>query len=203
MSFLISTIKKFNTAIYYIFLYPFYYMIFKKIGKRTRILKPLRIEGFENISLGDGVVVGKYTWLASLPITGLSSILEIGDGTRIGNFNHIYATSKIVIGRNVLTADKVYISDNQHTFESITLPVWQQPIKQLKEINIGDGTWIGENVCILGASIGTNCVIGANSVLNRDIPDFCVVVGSPAKIVKRYCKQNNKWLKTNEAGDFN
>jgi acetyltransferase-like isoleucine patch superfamily enzyme len=119
----------------------------------------------------------------------------IGDGSCIGNFNHIYATKSIVIGKNVLTADKVYISDNLHGYEDISLPILHQPIKQIGTVIIGDGSWLGENVCVIGAKIGVNCVIGANSVVTKDIPDYCVAVGSPAKIIKRYCFEKQEWLK--------
>ncbi|WDF62897.1 acyltransferase [Flavobacterium sp. KACC 22763] len=166
-------------------------------------MKPLKIEGYKNILIGSDVVVGKYSWLAAVPLTGSKCTLEIKSGARIGNFNHIYATSKIIIEKDVLTADKVYISDNQHTYDSIDMPIHKQRIKQLKHVSIGEGTWIGENVCIIGASIGKNCVIGANSIVNKDIPDFCVAVGNPVKIVKRYCVNNKAWLKTNSIGEFN
>jgi len=172
------------------------------MGSGTRIHKPLKVEGYNNICLGKKVIIGKYTWLAAIALTGKEVTLEIDDGAVIGNFNHIYATRKIVIGKNVLTADKVYISDNLHQYERTDLAILNQPIKQLEDVYIGEGTWIGENVCILGSSIGRNCVVGANSVVNKNIPDYCVVVGSPAKIIKRYCFTDNVWKKTDNNGDF-
>src|SRR5690606_32270085 len=104
-----------------------------------------------------------------------------------GNFSHLYATGLVDIGNNVLIADKVYISDNLHSYEDVNIPIWKQPIKQLREVRIGNNSWIGENVCIIGANVGNHCVIGANSVVTKDIPDYCIAVGTPAKIIKRYC----------------
>lgn len=199
----IKIVNKCKSILYYFFKYPYYFLVFKKIGRFSRIMKPLKIEGYENISIGSNVVIGKYSWLAAVPLTEKNSNLEIGSGSRIGNFNHIYATSRIIIEKDVLTADKVYISDNQHTYDSIKIPIHKQEVKQLKHVSIGEGTWIGENVCIIGVSIGKNCVIGANSIVKKDIPDYCVAVGNPAKIIKRYCKKNNTWLKTNSLGEFN
>lgn len=63
-------------------------------------------------------------------------------------------------------------------------PIIDQPIKQIGEVIIGDGTWLVENVCIIGAKIDKNCVIGANSIVTKDIPDYSVVFGTPAKIFK-------------------
>ena len=75
------------------------------------------------------------------------------------------------------------------------MPVKYQPIKQLNEVYIGDGCWIGENVCIIGASIGKNSVIGANAVVMKDIPDYCVAVGAPARVIKKYDFDLQEWIK--------
>ena len=94
-----------------------------------------------------------------------------------------------------MIADKVYISDNLHEYTNVCIPIIEQPIIQKKNVSIGSGSWIGENVCIIGATIGKHCVIGANSVVTHDIPDFSVAVGSPAKIIKRYDFSQNKWVR--------
>lgn len=176
---------------------------FKFFGNKSSLLCPLKINGCENIYIGNYVNIAYKTWLAAIPHTGAKTCeLIIGDGTCIGNFNHIYATNSIVIGKNVLTADKVYISDNLHSYDDVTLPIMNQPIKQIAKVIIGDGTWLGENVCVIGAKIGMNCVIGANSVVTKDIPDYSVAVGTPARVIKRYCFEENKWLKTDEKGNL-
>lgn len=176
---------------------------FVKIGKRTRIYSPLKVYSRENISIGNNVKIEYKTWLAATPLDDAYSCkLEIGDGTCIGHFNHIYATRSIIIGRNVLTADKVYITDNFHGHEDISTPIMFQPLKQLGEVIIGDGSWLGENVCVLGVKIGKNCVIGSNSVVTKNIPDFSVAVGIPAVIIKRYNTGLKKWGKTNPDGSF-
>ena len=93
----------------------------------------------------------------------------------------------VIVLSNSIIAQKKAIS-------KVTLKPVQK--KQVENVIIGDGTWLGENVCVIGAKIGKNCVIGANSVVTKDIPDYCVAVGVPAKIIKRYCFENNKWIKT-------
>jgi acetyltransferase-like isoleucine patch superfamily enzyme len=155
----------------------------------------VRFDGSKNVILGNNVVIQRYSWLASLPLTGEDSLLEIKDGSIIGNYNHIYATSRITIEANVLTADKVYISDCAHKYEDLNKPIMHQGIKQLSEITIGAGSWIGENVCVIGASIGKNSIIGANSVVTHDIPDYSVAVGAPARVIKRYNFETLKWEK--------
>ena len=187
---------KIKNGLYNRFFKLFFSSKFKNFGNNSSVLFPLNISGIENVSIGNNVNIAYKTWLAAVPHTGEALCeLIIGDGTCIGNFNHIYATKSIVIGENVLTADKVYISDNLHGYEDITLPIIHQPIKQIGTVVIGDGSWLGENVCVIGAKIGKNCVIGANSVVTKDIPDYCVAVGSPARVIKCYCSEQNRWLK--------
>lgn len=186
-----------------IFFTLFYKRKFNKYGKNVSVVFPLKIDGINNISIGNNVYIAPKSWLAALPLTGENKCnLIIGDGTNIGHFNHIYATKSIIIGTKVLTADKVYISDNLHSYENINIPIIDQPIKQISTVEIGDGTWLGENVCVIGANVGKNCVVGANSVVTKDIPDYCVAVGTPARIIKRFCLNRNEWLKTNEKGNF-
>jgi len=166
---------------------------FKKLEFKSYIIKPLRIEGAEYMSIAQGVTVQTSAWLLAVKIDDHAPVLSIGEGSAIGDFNHITAVRHVNIGKHVLTANRVYITDNTHSYEDIHTPVMQQAVKFIKEVSIGDGAWIGENVCILGASVGKNSVIGANSVVTQDIPDHCVAVGSPAKVIKRFNQATNQW----------
>ena len=168
---------------------------FASFGEHSVIIKPLRINGYENIYIGKKVGIHNQGWLAARGLTGCHPILQIGDGTTIGDFSHIFATRKICIGKNVLIANFVYISDNVHGYEDVDKPIIRQPIIQKNDVFIGDDSWIGEHVSIIGASIGKHCVIGANSVVTRDIPDYCVAVGSPARVIKQYDLVSMTWEK--------
>lgn len=175
--------------------------LFGKMGYGCRIYSPLKINGKCNIHIGNQVTVEYKSWLAAIPIKKEGTAkLEIEDGVTIGHFNHIYATEYIKIGRNVLTADRVYISDNLHGYENIHEPVQAQPIRQIAPVEIGEGSWLGEGVCIIGAKIGKGCVIGANAVVTKDIPDYSVAVGIPAKVIKKYNFNSKKWESTNIYG---
>lgn len=176
-------------------------LIFKSFGFKSIMKNPLEIDGPRNISIGNDVIIGYKSWLAAMPLTGNNAKLVIEDGCRIGNFNHIYSTRGIVIRKNVLTADKVYISDNLHGYEDIITPIYLQPIVQKNDVEIGEGSWLGENVCVIGAKIGKHCVIGANSVVTKDIPDYSVAVGTPAKVIKQYDFNCNSWKKVDYLSD--
>lgn len=171
----------------------FYKFKLGQFGMLSYINSPLRIDGAKRIFIGDKCTIQYKTWLASNPLTGKNAELVIEDGCSIGNFNHIYSTHRVVLHKNVLTADKVYISDNLHGYEDISTPISHQPIVQKSHVEIGEGSWLGENVCVIGAKIGKHCVIGANSVVTKDIPDYSIAVGAPAKVIKQYDFNENKW----------
>lgn len=122
--------------------------------------------------------------------------IEIGEGCQIGAFANIAACNKIIIGKNVLTASYVQITDHNHGYQDTTKPIMHQSIESHGPIEIGDGSWIGFGCHILsGVTIGKNAVIGANSVVSRDIPNFSVAVGSPAKVVKQYDWKKKAWCR--------
>lgn len=195
-------LKKIKSLFYYFFKFPFYKLTFGSIGMGTKLIYPI-LSGSKRIFIGANVFIQKNTWLAAVPLTGdVNCKLIIGDGTYVGHFCHFYATSKIEIGKKVLIANKVYISDNRHGYKNILLPVIDQPVEQINAVVIGDGAWLGENVCVIGACVGKNSVIGANAVVTNDIPDYCVAVGTPAKIIKRYNFELKEWCKTDGDGNF-
>ena len=168
--------------------------VYGAIGRHTSIGKPLRITCPQNIFLGDNVSIAPYAWLAAEPHGKGKASLVIKDGSTIGDFAHIYATNEIVIEENVLTANFVYISDTDHEYMDVNLPILKQPVRKSK-VRIGKGSWLGEHVSVCGASIGKHCIIGANSVVTKNIPDYCVAVGTPAKVIKRYNFDSKTWVK--------
>ena len=168
--------NKLQSFVYYFFKYPFHKIIFKSIGKRSKIFSILRVENPRNIIIGNRVTIGYSVWLAATPHLNFHPSLVIHDGCSIGNFNQIYCIKEVIIEKNVLTADNVYISDNAHGYNNIELPILSQDIVLTNTIIIGEGSWLGRNVCIIGANVGKHCVIGANSVVNKSIPDYCVAV---------------------------
>jgi acetyltransferase-like isoleucine patch superfamily enzyme len=155
----------------------------------------VRVQGKKYISLGNGCVIQKQGWLLAAKIAKNDPVLKIGNGTAVGDFCHIVSVNEVIIEDFVLIANKVYISDNNHCFEDIATPIIFQEIKFVNKVKIGQGSWIGENVCIIGANIGKNSIIGANSVVTKDIPDYSIAVGVPARVVKQYNFESKKWEK--------
>ena len=169
---------------------------FGAFGKHNYLFD-LELLNPQNIFLGSNLWISK-TRLAS----SKGGKLIIGNHVAIGRFSQIYALQSIIIEDGVLMAENTLISDNTHTFTDITTPVRDQDIKPLGNVVIGSGTWIGRNVVVNGCKIGRNCIIGAYTFLKKDIPDYCVVVGNQARIVKRYNPQSGQWEKTDKDGNF-
>lgn len=171
---------------------------FFHFGSRTTVLKPMRIQGAKWISIGSDVTILDAAWLLALrpanPSASRKPLITIGDGSSIGHFVHIVAIESVKIGAKVLLADRIYISDNLHSFEDVETAIIDQPVKLSRIVDIGDGSWIGENVCIIGARIGRNCIVAANAVVTHDVPDYCVVAGIPARIIKRYDIATKTWI---------
>lgn len=175
---------------------------FARFGRRVRIVWPLRIVGSRYLHLEDDVTVQYGAYIAVLKLGATAPKLSIGRGTQVGNYAHLICTGSIAIGEQVLLADRVYIADNRHEYADVTRPIMQQPLRQLPPVEVGAGSWIGENVCILGCRVGRHCVIGANSVVTRDIPDHCVALGAPAVPVRRFCAATGRWRATRPDGEF-
>lgn len=122
--------------------------------------------------------------------------VQIGDNVYAGNRVSILVGDEIVIGRDVLIASDVCItSENHRSNPEAEISYAKQPLI-IKPVYIGDGCWIGEKAVILpGVSIGKKSVIGAGSIVTKDIPDYCIAVGNPAKVVKKYDFETHKWEK--------
>ncbi|MDE5975374.1 MAG: acyltransferase, partial [Muribaculaceae bacterium] len=157
----------------------------------------------KKVFIGNNVSIAPGAWIMANPvINGDDLVLRIEEGCNIGRFNEIYATKSIILEEKVLLAERIYISDNLHSYAEPDIPILDQPVIQNKSVRIGKGSWVGSGASILGANIGKHCVIGANAVVTHDIPDYCVAVGMPAKIIKRYNPLSSKWEKTKPDGSF-
>ena len=160
---------------------------FGSFGARTVLQPPLRLHGEKRIVIGDDVFVGAGSWLQVLPGESETIALEIGDGTSIAGACVLSAASSIRLGRRVLLARNVYISDHIHAYEEPGRAVLDQGVSKVAPVEIGDGAWLGQNVVVCpGVRIGQGAVVGANSVVIDDVPDLSLAVGAPARIVRSF-----------------
>ncbi len=179
------------------------------LGMKLKGVRKLNIDpsaqilGLDHISIGHSFRAGLHLRLEAITrYDGLTldPQIVIKDGVEIHDFVHIGATRYIEIGNNVLIASKVYISDHSHGLYSgddqsdpETAPA-RRPLDATRRVIIEDNVWLGEFVSVLpGVTIGRGSIIGANSVVTRDIPPHCIAVGTPARVVKRYDPGQKRW----------
>lgn len=178
----------------------YYSLFFGKIGKNSKIIQPMRLKNVQNIYMHNDVIINKHAFLLTLQNDPQRvPAMIFGSGSVIGHMNHITCVNGVTIGQQVLTADRVYISDHSHDFSNPRVPIIDQPVVSKGKISIGDGTWIGENAVILCCTIGKHCIIGANAVVLHDVPDYCVVAGIPARVIKRFNPRFGSWERVESA----
>lgn len=158
---------------------------------------PSTIRNLGVFKVGRNCRFGRYS---TIEIFESNGALMIGDNFRSNSFLHIGVVSSVIIGQNVLVASGVYISDHSHgdygKFEScdpsiapVSRPLYVAPII------IGDNVWLGEKAAILpGVRVGQGVVVAAGAVVTKDIPDYCIVAGVPARIIKRYDFISSSWV---------
>ena len=162
------------------------------LQRHSRVEWPFRnSEAARRINMGRHVRIKKHAWFSLKPECQVS----IGDHTRIGRYLILSgAGTSITIEDNVLMSERVFITESNHDFSDVSKPVQSDSVSG-GPVHIGSGTWIGIGVCILpGVTIGKHCVIGANATVTRNIPDYSIAAGIPAKVIKRYDFNQAAWV---------
>jgi acetyltransferase-like isoleucine patch superfamily enzyme len=142
------------------------------------------------IRIGAGTMIGPYVSLSAGMVPGqecvTDPVVRIGDRCLIGRGSGIVGHLSIEIGDDVWTGHHVYITDQNHGYEDITLPISRQAQPE-RPVVVGAGSWLGHGTVVLpGATIGRHVVVAAASVVTGDLPDFCVAAGAPARPLRRY-----------------
>lgn len=164
------------------------------------IRRPAHIRVLGSYSIGKGFTSGPGL---ILDVLNNDAKLVIGKNVKLNHRCHIGVMKSVKIGNDVLFASNVFISD--HTHGSYSGNMQSNPFQPPNDreivcgdVEIGDRVWIGENVAVLlGVSIGESSIIGANSVVTKDIPSFSIAVGSPAKVIKTWDGLAEQWVVVN------
>lgn len=167
----------------------FYYpAIFAEFGGRSILSKPTLLVLPRHIHIGEDVVIRPGARLEIVRDgTGRTPMLRIGNNTGIEQNVHIVCHHRVVIGNDVSITANCAIVDTTHPFDDIqpTVKVGSLIKDDDAFVEIGDGTFLGFGTIVLpNVRIGKGCVIGAHSVVTRDIPDYSVAAGAPAKVLR-------------------
>ena len=155
-----------------------------KIGKNSFISPGYDFFGVQlkGITIFKNVLIGRS---ATLNIAKKNSQINIKDGTNIARSCNISAAKKITIGKKCLISYNVSILDHDHVLDKKGISPIDSGITKGQEIIIGDNCFIGAHCFILkGVTLGKQCVVGANSVVNQSFLDYSVIAGNPAKLIK-------------------
>lgn len=153
------------------------------IGSPTFLLNPGRIRIGKRVRIFPGLRAECH---------GVGALL-IEDNVSIGQNLHVIASSELRIGSGCLISGDVFITDTDHTFDQVDVPVFDQP-EQIASTRIGRNCFLGIGVRIqAGTTLGNGCVVGANSVVKGSFPDYSMIVGAPGRVVKRYSFASNAW----------
>ena len=185
------------------YIYDFRYSFIKKrLGSApsySSIGPSVTFSNPECIYFEGKVGIGKYTYF--LPCKEYAGVhynpkIIIGDGCIIGIRNSFAAINSIKIGKNVLFAGYVHLTDHSHGYEDISLSITAQQLVSKGPIIIDDDCWLGFGCEILsGVHIGKHSVIAAKAVVTKNVPAYSIVAGNPARIIKKFNFDLKKWEK--------
>ena len=153
-----------------------------------------------HMRIGDDVLIAKDAWLnvVTEEKADHEPVITIDDGCVIARRCTISAKNGIHLERNVILAASALIMDHNHAYQDVTVPIKDQGVTDGGRIRIGEGTWIGHGaavVCDKGELVlGRNCVIAANALVSRSFPDYSVIVGNPARVVKQFDPAKGDWV---------
>jgi len=179
---------------------------FRAFGEGSAICVPFAaLYGEEYIDLGADCIVGPYATLSAGVMPGHVPdhvpVVTIGDRCLIGKGSGIVGHFSIEVGDDVFTGHHVYITDANHGYEDVTLPIGKQ-FAPPRPVTIGPGSWLGHGTVVLpGSTIGEHVVVGAGSVVTGALPAFSVAVGNPARVIRQF--EDGAWARAQRdaAGD--
>lgn len=175
---------------------------FASFGEGSIICHPFTtIFNERYIEIGRDTMIGPNVALSAGMVPGqecvTSPVVKIGDRCLIGRGSGIVGHLAIEIGNDVWTGHHVYITDQNHGYEDPDVPISQQSQPESPVI-IGDGSWLGHGTVVLpGARIGRHVAVGANSVVSGELPDHCVAVGAPARVIKKWSPEGG-WQRVSD-----
>lgn len=162
-----------------------------------------RVIGTRFITMGEGPSIGRYAWIEAVVGYGgesCSPLIKFGKRFYASERLHVSAINRVEIGDNCLFGSGVYISDHNHGAYKGELqshpgePPVERKLVSHGPVVIGANVWMGDNVTIVGpVRIGDGVVVGANSVVTRDVPENVIVAGVPAKLIKQFNFTSGEW----------
>ena len=169
-------------------------MFFGGIGFPSFVVSPIILSNMKNIKIGRRV---RVLHNSRMEVLDNQSRIVIQDNVTIGQGFHIICGGgcELVIGADTTISANVFISNISHEYKEVGVHIMNQSLVS-ESTSIGRNSFIGYGSVIqAGTVLGKHCVVGANSVVRGHFPDYSVIVGSPARVIKRYNDETKTWLK--------
>ena len=158
---------------------------FGSFGESSIVEPNLRFNRLKSIKVGSNVFIGSNCWLNVEKRNELFGAILVGDNVSISGYTTISAVRSVIINPDVLIARYCYIADHAHRFLNKSTAIKNQGLNKIDKVQIKEGAWLGQSVVVCpGVTIGKNSVIGANSVVTKNIPDYSVAAGAPARVLR-------------------
>lgn len=172
-----------------------YKILMHSFGQKSRIIKPMLISNHKHISVGDNVFIRDGVRLEVVDPQN-DIVIKIGNNVNIEQYVHIVARCNISIGDNVSITGGCSIVDVVHPYNDVFAAnkIGDRIEDVCMPVLIGDGSFIGFGSHINpGVTIGRNCIVGARSVVTKNVDDYSVVAGNPARVIKKYNFDKHVW----------
>jgi acetyltransferase-like isoleucine patch superfamily enzyme len=170
----------------------------RRCGSDSYIRRPRRIDGPENIELGDRTIILTHSWLSTISEYAGEQFhprLVFGNDVYVGHYVCIVATQTLTIENGCVLSEYVYIADNSHGLSPKAGHIMKQKLQSKGEVHLGPYCFVGYRACILpGVHLGQHCIVGANSVVTKSFPAYSMVAGNPAKLIKVYSPSADEWV---------
>jgi acetyltransferase-like isoleucine patch superfamily enzyme len=171
---------------------------FAQFGDGSLIYKPFAILCPHRIEIGDRVLVHQgamFSLVEEAHGRRHEPRLRIGSGTNIGHGIWFSCVGDIEIGEDNLLGHNILIADSYHEYHDPDTPIVEQPMAEAKPVRIEPGCIVGPHAAILaGVTIGARSFVAANAVVTRSVPPNSVVVGNPARVIRRFDRERGEWI---------
>lgn len=164
-------------------------------GKGSYIDRSAHVLGWRSVKIGKNSVVSADCWFNVNNRSSAATQINVGDFCHLGRRNLLSSGQLLRLGDYCLTGPDCRFLGSDHIFNDPFLPYVASGAKQVAVMEVGPNCWFGAGVVVMGnVKIGHGSVIGALTLVTKDIPPFSLVVGNPARVIKRYSMNKQAWV---------
>ena len=171
----------------------------QNVGENTYIDSSVQVLGWENVRIGSNSIISEDSWININHRSSETISLSIGDNCFIGRRNFFTTGGSIEIGDYCLTAPNCNFLGADHIYSSPFAPYITSGVSEDGTIEIGANCWLGANVTVLkNVKIGYGSIIGAGTLVTKNVPPLSIVVGNPGRVIKRFDLKQQVWIGIDE-----